>query len=89
MRQPLFRAVVVERIAVEARQPVSRAEPEKAARVAHDFVDNVVRQTVGGGESLERQPLGPYTKTLDQQQSHQTRCLLNVHVLSHFASLRT
>ena len=66
MRQPFIRAVVGELVAVEARQPLLGAEPEEAARVADDLVDDIVRQPVGGGVSLERRALGPRHETHDQ-----------------------
>src|SRR5207245_1928094 len=58
MRQPLSCAVVREDITIKSGQPISRAEPKKAARVAHDLVDLVMSQTVGNCESLDRQSLG-------------------------------
>ena len=58
VRQPVIGCVVREGVAVEARQPLAGAEPQEAPRVAHDLVDLVVRQAIGGSVSLQRQALG-------------------------------
>src|SRR5262249_39765230 len=57
--QPFADAVIGEAVAVEEREPFDGAEPEIAAGVANDAVDDVVRQTVGDGIGAQRQPLRP------------------------------
>ncbi len=58
VRQAVPLVVVVEAVAVEARQPVERAEPEEAARVAHDALHLIVRQPVGDRVPADRQLFG-------------------------------
>ena len=59
MRKPLLDAEVGERVAVEARQAICGAEPQKAARILHDAFDVVMGEAVSGRVGLDRQPLGP------------------------------
>ena len=57
VRQAVLHAVVGEAVAVEAREPVHRAEPHEAARVLHYLVNLIVRQPVGNRVGSNRQVL--------------------------------
>ena len=67
VRQPLIDAVIRERVAVKARQPFVGAEPKKAVRVAHNLIDDVVRQTVGDRVSFEWQTFSSGGRAGEQQ----------------------
>ena len=71
MRQSLIHPVIGERVTVETRQTLLGAEPEEAARVANDFVDDVIRQPVGDCLRLERQAFGSNAKPCRQNHAHQ------------------
>src|SRR5829696_4885362 len=51
-RKSLFRAVGDEAITVKAAQPLHRAEPEKATRIADDAANAIVCQPVSGRVNL-------------------------------------
>ena len=57
-RQPLVYSVGCEAVPVKSREPFESAEPQKAARVAHDPLDRVMRQAISRGVGLDRQALG-------------------------------
>ena len=67
MRQTLVDSVVREGVTVKAGKAFARAEPEEAARVADDLVDDVVRQPVGHRVRLEGQSLGAYRRSAHEE----------------------
>jgi len=60
---------VRERVSIKPRQAVSRAEPEKPARVPDDLVYFVVGQAIGGGVVLEWQAPGKDTSGESDKQA--------------------
>ena len=68
VRQALVRAVGGECVAVEACESFIGTKPQEAARIAHDLVNDVVRQPVSGCISLKGQPLAPRRRPRSQQQ---------------------
>ena len=56
--QALVDAEGRESVPVEQRQSFRRTEPQETARVAHDAVDGVVRQSICDGVRLQRQARG-------------------------------
>src|ERR1700704_1766808 len=70
MRESLLGPKGDEGVAVEAREAVAGAEPEKAPGILYDTTDVVVRQTVSGREALDRQPLGPDIERAGKQQQN-------------------
>jgi hypothetical protein len=64
-RQPLIYSVRCESVPVKSRQSFESAEPQKAARVAHDPLYSVMPKSVSGSVDLERQAL----------RSNQYRCV--------------
>ena len=57
MRQPFVSAEAPKLVAIKPRYPISRAEPEKAARITDDLVDGIVRQAISHGVSSNGQTL--------------------------------
>src|SRR5262249_278834 len=58
VRQSLFDAIIGECVTIIPRQPIIGAKPQEAARIAHNPVDNVLRQAVSRGVDFDRQALG-------------------------------
>jgi hypothetical protein len=67
MRQTLVDSIVRERVTVKTRKAFARAKPEEAARVAHNLVDDVIRQPVGHRVRLERQSFRAYPGSADEE----------------------
>jgi len=58
MRQSLINPVIGKRVAVKPRQSFAGTEPKETVRVAHDLIDDVIREAVGDRISFQRQAFG-------------------------------
>ena len=67
-------AVIRKPVAIESRQTFAGAEPEKAARIAHYLVDDVIGEAVGDSVGFERQPLAERALRTRQTESGATYC---------------
>src|SRR5262249_6375869 len=72
-RQSPLRAVINEAMAVIAAQPVPGAEPEEAARVSNNKLDESARQAISRRVGFNRQLLSPAFDRTNREQYNQPK----------------
>jgi hypothetical protein len=86
----MVNSIIGERVAIESREPIAGAEPQKAARVLDDTLDGVSRQSVHGSVGPNRQlrcrRCDRYRHPGDPQAPATVRCNL-LHVPSRFSRI--
>jgi hypothetical protein len=78
-RETLVESKIAELVAIESGQPLARAEPEAAARIAQNAVDGIAGEPVGGSVAPDGQLIGKRRHGDERQETADRESLIAGH----------